>query len=79
VFLLYVIFLHPSVDPGLGKSQLLQAVTNVAPRGVYVCGSYSSSSGLTVTLHKEKGSGDYALEAGTFLLALVFLFVCYSF
>lgn len=55
-------------DPGLGKSQLLQAVSNVAPRGVYVCGSYSSSSGLTVTLFKEKGSGDYALEAGALIL-----------
>ncbi|KAL6060948.1 DNA replication licensing factor mcm8 [Balamuthia mandrillaris] len=55
-------------DPGLGKSQMLQAVTNVAPRGVYVCGSYSSSSGLTVTLFKEKGSGDYALEAGALVL-----------
>jgi len=55
-------------DPGLGKSQLLQAVSNVAPRGVYVCGSYASSSGLTVTLFKEKGSGDYALEAGALIL-----------
>lgn len=40
-------------DPGLGKSQLLQAITQLAPRGVYVCGSYSSSSGLTVSLLKE--------------------------
>ncbi len=53
---------------GLGKSQLLQAVSNVAPRGVYVCGSYSSTSGLTVTLFKDKGTGDYALEAGALIL-----------
>lgn len=62
-------------DPGLGKSQMLTAVSNIAPRGsnkhancsllgVYVCGSYSSTSGLTVTLLKESGTGDYALEAG---------------
>ena len=37
-------------DPGLGKSQLLQAVSRLAPRGVYVCGNTSSNSGLTVTL-----------------------------
>ncbi|PFX30710.1 DNA helicase MCM8 [Stylophora pistillata] len=34
-------------DPGLGKSQMLQAVSNVAPRGVYVCGNATSTSGLT--------------------------------
>ena len=56
-------------DPGLGKSQMLRAISNVAPRGVYVCGSYSSSSGLTVTLMKEAGTGDYVLEAGALVLA----------
>ncbi|XP_064002305.1 DNA helicase MCM8 isoform X1 [Pogoniulus pusillus] len=55
-------------DPGLGKSQMLQAVCNVAPRGVYVCGNTSTSSGLTVTLSRDGASGDFALEAG----ALVF-------
>ncbi|KAK2567403.1 DNA helicase MCM8 [Acropora cervicornis] len=34
-------------DPGLGKSQMLQAVSNIAPRGVYVCGNATSTSGLT--------------------------------
>eukprot|EP01117_Protostelium_nocturnum_P012324 TRINITY_DN4538_c0_g1_i1.p1 TRINITY_DN4538_c0_g1~~TRINITY_DN4538_c0_g1_i1.p1 ORF type:complete len:594 (+),score=185.27 TRINITY_DN4538_c0_g1_i1:244-1782(+) len=56
-------------DPGLGKSQMLTAVNNIAPRGVYVCGSYSSTTGLTVTMLKESGSGDYALEAGALVLA----------
>ena len=39
-------------DPGLGKSQLLHAIANVAPRSVYVCGNTSTTSGLTVTLTK---------------------------
>ena len=56
-------------DPGLGKSQILQAVSNVAPRGVYVCGNTTTTSGLTVTLTKEAGSSDYALEAGALVLA----------
>jgi DNA helicase MCM8 len=55
-------------DPGLGKSQMLVALNQIAPRSVYVCGSYSSTSGLTVTLMKEAGSGDFALEAGALVL-----------
>ncbi|XP_071221910.1 DNA helicase MCM8 [Salvelinus alpinus] len=55
-------------DPGLGKSQMLQAVCNVAPRGIYVCGNTTSTSGLTVTLSRDAGSGDYALEAGALVL-----------
>ncbi|XP_076426817.1 DNA helicase MCM8 isoform X2 [Peromyscus maniculatus bairdii] len=55
-------------DPGLGKSQMLQAACNVAPRGVYVCGNTTTSSGLTVTLSKDSSSGDFALEAGALVL-----------
>ncbi|XP_004751587.1 DNA helicase MCM8 isoform X1 [Mustela putorius furo] len=55
-------------DPGLGKSQMLQAVCNVAPRGVYVCGNTTTTSGLTVTLSKDGSSGDFALEAGALVL-----------
>ncbi|XP_066280875.1 DNA helicase MCM8-like [Branchiostoma lanceolatum] len=56
-------------DPGLGKSQMLQAVSNVAPRGVYVCGNTTTASGLTVTLSRDSASGDFALEAGALVLA----------
>nr|XP_004610994.1 unnamed protein product [Sorex araneus] len=55
-------------DPGLGKSQMLQAVCNVAPRGVYVCGNTTTTSGLTVTLSKDSSSGDFSLEAGALVL-----------
>ncbi|KAG7465857.1 hypothetical protein MATL_G00158250 [Megalops atlanticus] len=55
-------------DPGLGKSQMLQAVCNIAPRGIYVCGNTTTTSGLTVTLSRDSGSGDYALEAGALVL-----------
>ncbi|GFS16563.1 DNA helicase MCM8-like [Elysia marginata] len=56
-------------DPGLGKSQMLQAVSAAAPRSVYVCGNTTTASGLTVTLSKDGGSGDFALEAGALVLA----------
>ncbi|XP_012866090.1 PREDICTED: DNA helicase MCM8 [Dipodomys ordii] len=55
-------------DPGLGKSQMLQAACNIAPRGVYVCGNTTTTSGLTVTLSKDSSSGDFALEAGALVL-----------
>lgn len=46
-----------------------QAVCNIAPRGVYVCGNATTTSGLTVTLSRESSSGDFALEAGALVLA----------
>ncbi|KNC52686.1 DNA-dependent DNA helicase and ATPase [Thecamonas trahens ATCC 50062] len=55
-------------DPGMGKSQLLRSVASAAPRGVYVCGNTTSTTGLTVTLLKDPLSGDYALEAGALVL-----------
>jgi len=55
-------------DPGLGKSQMLRAISAIAPRGVYVCGNTTTTAGLTVTLHKDGSSGDYALEAGALVL-----------
>ena len=51
-------------------TQMLQAAANITPRGVYVCGNTTTTSGLTVTLTKEGGgSGNYALEAGALVLA----------
>uniref|UniRef100_A0A665UL06 DNA helicase MCM8 n=1 Tax=Echeneis naucrates TaxID=173247 RepID=A0A665UL06_ECHNA len=56
-------------DPGLGKSQMLQAVCNIAPRGIYVCGNSTSTTGLTVSLSRDSATGDYGLEAGALVLA----------
>uniref|UniRef100_A0AAY4CFJ3 DNA helicase MCM8 n=1 Tax=Denticeps clupeoides TaxID=299321 RepID=A0AAY4CFJ3_9TELE len=47
----------------------LIAVCNVAPRGIYVCGNTTTTSGLTVSLSRDSGTGDYALEAGALVLA----------
>lgn len=40
-------------DPGLGKSQMLKHLTNVAPRGVYVCGNSTTNAGLTATMVRD--------------------------
>lgn len=55
-------------DPGLGKSQLLQACAHVSPRGVYVCGNNSTTTGLTVTIIKDSNN-DNSLEAGALVLS----------
>lgn len=51
-------------DPGLGKSQLLQAAASVSPRGIYVCGNATTNAGLTVAVVKDPMTSDYAFEAG---------------
>ena len=55
-------------DPGLGKSQMLRACHDAAPRAVYLCGTMVTSTGLTVTLVND-GRGDVALEAGALVLS----------
>jgi DNA helicase MCM8 len=55
-------------DPGMGKSQMLNAATQLAARSVYVGGNTSSTTGLTVTLTKEEG-GETGIEAGALVLA----------
>ncbi|XP_054802072.1 probable DNA helicase MCM8 isoform X2 [Prosopis cineraria] len=56
-------------DPGLGKSQLLQAAAAVSPRGIYVCGNATTKAGLTVAVVKDPTTSDYAFEAGAIVLA----------
>ena len=55
-------------DPGMGKSQMLLAATQLASRSVYVGGNTASTTGLTVTLTKEEG-GETGIEAGALVLA----------
>jgi replicative DNA helicase Mcm len=55
-------------DPGTAKSQLLQYVTRVAPRGLYTSGRGSTAAGLTAAVVREK-SGGLVLEAGALVLA----------
>lgn len=56
-------------DPGMGKSQLLQAAASVSPRGIYVCGNATTNAGLTVAVVKDAMTSDYAFEAGAMVLA----------
>ena len=55
-------------DPGTAKSQLLQYVARVAPRGLYTSGRGTTAAGLTAAVIREKGGG-MTLEAGALVLA----------
>eukprot|EP00522_Entomoneis_paludosa_P001942 CAMPEP_0172471836 /NCGR_PEP_ID=MMETSP1065-20121228/68020_1 /TAXON_ID=265537 /ORGANISM="Amphiprora paludosa, Strain CCMP125" /LENGTH=954 /DNA_ID=CAMNT_0013229951 /DNA_START=9 /DNA_END=2873 /DNA_ORIENTATION=- len=56
-------------DPGMGKSQMLLAASQLSARSVYVGGNTSTTTGLTVTLGKEEKSGESSIEAGALVLA----------
>lgn len=49
-------------DPGTSKSQLLQYVHKIAPRGVYTSGKGSSAVGLTAYVTKDPDTRQAVLE-----------------
>lgn len=55
-------------DPGTAKSQLLQYVARIAPRGLYTSGRGTTAAGLTAAVVREKAGG-LVLEAGALVLA----------
>ncbi|MDD1764444.1 MAG: minichromosome maintenance protein MCM [Candidatus Methanomethyliaceae archaeon] len=56
-------------DPGTAKSQLLQYIARVAPRGVYTSGKGSTAAGLTATVMRDKNTNEFFLEAGALVIA----------
>lgn len=56
-------------DPGTAKSQLLQYIAKVAPRGIYTSGKGSTAAGLTATVIRDKNTNEFFLEAGALVIA----------
>ena len=49
-------------DPGTSKSQMLQYVHKIAPRGMYVSGKGSSAVGLTAYVTRDPDTKQLVLE-----------------
>ncbi len=56
-------------DPGTAKSQMLQYVSRIAPRGLYTSGKGTTAAGLTAAVLRDSETGDFSLEAGALVLA----------
>ncbi|KAI2810452.1 DNA replication licensing factor, mcm4 component [Blomia tropicalis] len=56
-------------DPGTSKSQLLQYVYNLVPRGQYTSGKGSSAVGLTAYITKDPDSKQIVLQTGALVLS----------
>ncbi|MEM3585968.1 MAG: minichromosome maintenance protein MCM [Candidatus Jordarchaeaceae archaeon] len=56
-------------DPGTAKSQLLQYVARIAPRGLYTSGKGTTAAGLTAAVLRDPDTGTMILEAGALVLA----------
>ncbi|KAL8826345.1 MAG: hypothetical protein Q9191_003859 [Dirinaria sp. TL-2023a] len=56
-------------DPSTAKSQLLQYVHKIAPRGVYTSGKGSSAVGLTAYVSRDPETRQVVLESGALVLS----------
>lgn len=56
-------------DPGTSKSQLLQYVYNLVPRGQYTSGKGSSAVGLTAYVMKDPETRQLVLQTGALVLS----------
>ena len=56
-------------DPGSAKTRLLQSVTTMVPKGIYISGKSTTSAGLTAAAERDEFSeGGWTLKAGALVL-----------
>lgn len=56
-------------DPSTAKSQILQYVHRIAPRGIYTSGKGSSAVGLTAYVSRDPETKELVLESGALVLS----------
>lgn len=67
-------------DPGTSKSQLLQYIHKLSPRGIYTSGRGSSAVGLTAYVAKDPETGETVrYKDSSFLLSLFSIYKCCPF
>jgi len=56
-------------DPSVAKSQFLKFASQAAPIAIYTSGKGSSAAGLTASVIRDPGTGEFHLEGGALVLA----------
>ncbi|VUZ98166.1 DNA helicase MCM8, putative [Plasmodium vivax] len=56
-------------DPGLGKSRILQYVSNIIENSLFICSTSTSINGLTACAFKDATNNEYSLEGGALVLS----------
>lgn len=62
-------------DPATSKSQMLQFVHKIAPRGIYTSGKGSSAVGLTAFITRDPETRESVLESGA-LVRTIAAMIC---
>ncbi|MEM0475715.1 MAG: minichromosome maintenance protein MCM [Candidatus Norongarragalinales archaeon] len=56
-------------DPGVGKSMLLESVSRLAPKNIFVSGGGASGVGMTASAERDADGEGWILKAGAMVLA----------
>ncbi|CRG95894.1 minichromosome maintenance protein, putative, partial [Plasmodium gallinaceum] len=56
-------------DPGLGKSRILQYISNIIEKSLFICSTSTSINGLTACAVKDTSNNEYSLEGGALVLS----------
>ncbi|TBU11463.1 DNA replication licensing factor Mcm8 [Hamiltosporidium tvaerminnensis] len=56
-------------EPGLGKSKFLTLTSEILPKSTFICGSSTTSAGLTVSMIHDPITSEYVVDAGALVIS----------